>query len=325
MKYLKLKLTALLSLSIFVGRGITSCSTEDKADEAVPRLSIDTYEATLARNGKSPLDKDVTFRVIANKGYVITSEEEWLGVDKPTGHGMTDVLIVAKENETGASREGTLLIRSGNLYETLAVTQTAQAPDPMRQFYHQDFDWCIPFALDKSDPVGSQATSGMQRQDVLKAPLKEGWEATGLTIYNTQATQVSAYYNYIHFNNNFHKYHPEYRSWDQGVILPRIELGTEKVNAVITCVVCPEGSLTSGLDKIPFVVAIESGSGFVGESGSSKKSNPYVLPVELKWNTVEYVLRDISSDTRIAVRTDGNVADYCRWMLKSVSIKETKL
>lgn len=84
--------------------------------------------------------------MIANKGYEITSEQDWLGVDKPTGHGLNDVLIVAKENESGALRTGTLLVRSGNLYEELVVTQTEQAPDPMRLFYHQDFEWCIPLA-----------------------------------------------------------------------------------------------------------------------------------------------------------------------------------
>ena len=157
------------------------------------RLSIDTHEATLARNGRSPLDQDVKFRVIANKGYEITSEQDWLGVDKPTGHGLNDVLIVAKENESGALRTGTLLVRSGNLYEELVVTQTEQAPDPMRLFYHQDFEWCIPLAQPNSDPVGDQDTSVKKRQDVLADPIKSGWEATGLTIYNMQVKHVSYY------------------------------------------------------------------------------------------------------------------------------------
>ncbi len=326
MKYLNLKMPVFLAIVCLVAGGLTSCSMEDKADDAVPRLSIDTYEATLARNGKSPLDKDVTFRIIANKGYEITTEQPWLGVDKPTGHGMTDVLIMAQENETGAPRTGTLMIRSGNLYETIAVTQTDVAPDPMRVFYHQDFDWCIPFAQPNSDPVGDQDTSGKKRQDVLADPIKSGWEATGLSIYNMEGKQVSAYYNYIHFNNNFMKYHPEYKSHDAGVILPRLDLGTEKVNAVISVQICPEGSLKSGLDQVPFVVAIESGSGYVGETGNNKISPVFTPPtVQLIWHTVEYTLRDIASDTRISVRTDGNKADYCRWMLKEITIKETKL
>lgn len=323
---MKKKVATSLAFLILGGGGITSCNTEDKAEEAVARLSIDTHEATLARNGKSPLDQDVKFRVIANKGYEITSEQDWLGVDKPTGHGLNDVLIVAKENESGALRTGTLLVRSGNLYEELVVTQTEQAPDPMRLFYHQDFEWCIPLAQPNSDPVGDQDTSGKKRQDVLADPIKSGWESTGLTIYNMQGKQVSAYISYIHFNNNFKKYHPEYKSYDAGVILPRLDLGTEKVNAVITVQICPEGSLKSGLDKVPFVVSIESGSGYVGATGSAKKSPVFTPPtVQLMWHTVEYVLRDISSDTRIALRTDGNTADYCRWMLNEISLKETKL
>jgi hypothetical protein len=101
---------------------------DDKAEEALPRLSVDTYEVTLARNGKSPMDKDVTFRVVANKDYEITSDQSWLDVDKPTGHGMIDVLIVAETNETNATRTGTLTVRSGSLYETIKVTAQAFFP-----------------------------------------------------------------------------------------------------------------------------------------------------------------------------------------------------
>ena len=111
------------------------------------------------------------------------------------------------------------------------------------------------------------------------------------------------------------------------MILPRLDLGTESVNAAITaCRFVRKVRLRVVSTKVPFVVSIESGSGYVGATGSAKKSPVFTPPtVQLMWHTVEYVLRDISSDTRIALRTDGNTADYCRWMLNEISLKETKL
>lgn len=324
MKYLKLTLLTLF-VSICLGGFLHSCTMDDKAEEALPRLSVDTYEVTLARNGKSPMDKDVTFRVVANKDYEITSDQSWLDVDKPTGHGMIDVLIVAETNETNATRTGTLTVRSGSLYETIKVTQTDAEADPMRDFYEENFEWLIPFALENSDPVADNKGNS-NRLSIQSATIKDAWAASGLTDYYSKANNINAYYNYIQFNNNNHKYHLEYPHWDMGVILPRLDLGTETVNAIITVVVSADGSVASGLDVVPLVISIESGSGYVGETGTEKKSAVFTPPtVMMMWSTYQFVLRDIAADTRIAVRSDGNTADYCRWFLKKMTIKETNL
>jgi hypothetical protein len=324
MKYLELQKAALLAFLCTLGGSFHSCTIDDKAEEALPRLSVDTYELTLAKNGKSSLDEDVTFEVIANKGYTITSDQKWLGVDKPTGQGMVDVTVVADENDTEDSRTGTLTVKSGDLYETILITQTIIAPDPMRVFYHENFDWLIPFAKENSDPVGDNKGNS-NRTNVTNSAIKEAWEASGLTDYFPTANNINAYYNYIHFNNNNHKYHPEYPHYDMGVILPRLDLGTETVNATITVQVSPDGTIGK-LDVVPLCISIESGSGYVGELGTSKISEPVYPPTLIyTWSTFTFVLRDIASDTRIAIRSDGNTNDYCRWFLNDILIKETKL
>lgn len=310
---------------LFMGGGITSCNSEDKADDAVPRLKVDTYEVTLANNGRSPLDKPVTFRVIANKGYEITSDQQWLHVDQPTGAGMIDVLITTDLNDTGAERTGSLFITSGNLHETLAVKQTPNDPDPMRIFYHEDFEWLIPFAKENSDPVADNKGNS-NRTSITASPVKEAWATCGLTDFNLPGNGTNAYHHYIHFNNNFKKYHPEYATYDAGVILPRLDLGTETVDAIVTVVMSPDGSVASGLDVIPLTVTIESGKGYVGTTGKSKVG-PIVTPptVMMMWSTYEFTLREITADTRIAVRSYGNQNDYCRWFLNEITVKETRL
>src|SRR3712207_8607162 len=62
--------------------GFSSCTTEDKADEALPRLQVSQarYEVTLPGTLK---DRSIPeMRVIANKGYQISSDKPWLKVDK---------------------------------------------------------------------------------------------------------------------------------------------------------------------------------------------------------------------------------------------------
>jgi hypothetical protein len=194
----------------------------------------------------------------------------------------------------------------------------------MRLFYEENFDWLIPYAKENSDPVGDNKGNS-NRTNITNSTIKAAWEASGLTDYFPEANNINAYYNYIHFNNNNHKWHPEYAHYDMGVILPRLDLGTETVDAIITIVVSADGAAVGRLDEVPLCVSIESGSGYVGETGTSKISEivtPTILVYE--WQTYQFALRDITVNTRIAVRSEGNTNDYCRWFLKEVTIKETQ-
>ena len=65
-----------------------------------------------------------TLTVLANLGYEITSDVDWISPDKPTGRGQTEVVLDIEENTTGGVRTGHLTISSKELQEKVTVIQT---------------------------------------------------------------------------------------------------------------------------------------------------------------------------------------------------------
>ena len=67
--------------------GFSSCGVDDTAEDAVPRLKVDQNRVELIRTGTLSSGATATLTITANKGYNVTSDAEWLSVDKPTGRG----------------------------------------------------------------------------------------------------------------------------------------------------------------------------------------------------------------------------------------------
>lgn len=81
---------------------LPSC-IEDKAEDAAHRLVVSKVDVELIQTGMLNTGSKASFDVLANRGYVITSDAEWLDVDKPTGKGRVSVTLEAKPNETPAN------------------------------------------------------------------------------------------------------------------------------------------------------------------------------------------------------------------------------
>lgn len=107
---------------------LPSC-IEDKAEDAAHRLVVSKVDVELIQTGMLNTGSKASLDVLANRGYVITSDAEWLDVDKPTGKGRVSVTLEAKPNETAGERTGHLTVTSGKLSERVTVTQTLD-PDP---------------------------------------------------------------------------------------------------------------------------------------------------------------------------------------------------
>lgn len=124
---------------------LPSC-IEDKAEDAAHRLVVSKVDVELIQTGMLNTGSKASFDVLANRGYVITSDAEWLDVDKPTGKGRVSVTLEAKPNETAGERTGHLTVTSGKLSERVTVTQTLD-PDPDDgnpvgyTYYSENFDW----------------------------------------------------------------------------------------------------------------------------------------------------------------------------------------
>ena len=145
-------------LSATLAMTVASCGVEDKAEDAVPRLTVDKNRIEVTKNGLTGNGDVATLQVIANKGYTITSDAEWLTVDQPEGKGSVAVAVQASDNDSGDVRLGTLTVTSvGSLAEHILVYQNLEEAkddgNPVGHIYFaDDFAW----ALGGSDAVGDK-------------------------------------------------------------------------------------------------------------------------------------------------------------------------
>ena len=86
---------------------LPSC-IEDKAEDAAARLTVSKVNVEVIQTGTLSTGSKATLDVLANQGYAITSDADWLSVDKPTGKGRVAIVLNVKPNETENVRVGHL-------------------------------------------------------------------------------------------------------------------------------------------------------------------------------------------------------------------------
>lgn len=305
---------------------VCSCAMDDKADEATPRLRVSQKTLSVVKTGKLKDGTAATFQVAANKGYRITSDAEWLSVDKPEGIGLVDVAVACQENNSGAERSASLYVTAdGGLKDTVLVSQNLFDPNEElkhRTFYSEDFSWTEPIAAANGlkDPVGDP-DNGYTRMEVTKPAVADAWAACGLTdwyktvINPNGANKINIQNGYLCFNSN--------ATFNTGVILPAFTgiSDDETANATLTFQAVPNiGS--KGADNVPLVVEIVSGSGSLSET-SDLQSVTVDITNETTWATQTFSLYGIDSTTRIAIHTAAPAGQkYCRWYLDNILVKE---
>lgn len=146
-----------------VSMTFTACGVEDNTKDVLPRLNVDKSIVQVIQDGKLKSGSPATINITSNKGYTITSDCDWLSVDRPEGKGRVTVEIVAQPNETDGERVGHLNISSMNLSEIVTVNQNLELnlDDKLEighVYFFDDFKW----AIDGSDAV-AQGSAGDQR------------------------------------------------------------------------------------------------------------------------------------------------------------------
>lgn len=303
---------------------VCSCAMEDKADEATPRLRVSQKSLSVVKTGKLKDGTSATFQVAANKGYRISSDAEWLSVDKPEGVGLVDVAVVCQENNSGAERSASLYVTAdGGLKDTVVVSQNLFDPDAMlpRTFYSDDFSWTEPIAAANNlgDPVADP--DKWTRMEVTNPAAADAWAACGLidwyktAVNQNGANKINIQNGYLCFNSN--------KSFNTGVILPVLTdiSDNESANATLTFDATPNiGS--KGADNVPLVVEIIAGSGSLSDT-ADQQSVTVDITKETTWKTLSFGLYGIDATTRIAIHTAAPSGQkYCRWYLDNISVKE---
>lgn len=304
--------------------GFSSCGVDDTAEDAVPRLKVDQNRVELIRTGTLSSGATATLTITANKGYNVTSDAEWLSVDKPTGRGAVNVSILAEKNESGAVRKGLLTITSGsNLSETITVVQNLEEDrdDHMpvgHIYFNDDFAWCV----GGTDDVGSQ-TIGDARNIYTW-----NYEANGFTsslptfqsLYediNSNAKTVYTMNGYIKFDKT---------NTITAIAIRNLGIAAEKSTNVKVSFRCARYNT----DKTTVVVAIEGEGSIDGgsQAGTRIVSTPVAMSADkLTWSDVSVNIRGISSKTKIIIGEQTYVKDGInnsgtfRWYMDDLKVE----
>lgn len=304
--------------------GFSSCGVDDTAEDAVPRLKVDQNRVELIRTGTLSSGATATLTITANKGYNVTSDAEWLSVDKPTGRGAVNVSILAEKNESGAVRKGLLTITSGsNLSETITVVQNLEEDrdDHMpvgHIYFNDDFTWCV----GGTDDVGSQ-TIGDARNIYTW-----NYEANGFTsslpTFQSLYEDLNSNAKTVYTMNGSIKF--DKTNTITAIAIRNLGIAAEKSTNVKVSFRCARYNT----DKTTVVVAIEGEGSIDGgsQAGTRIVSAPVAMSADkLTWSDVSVNIRGISSKTKIIIGEQTYVKDGInnsgtfRWYMDDLKVE----
>ncbi|NGM63365.1 BACON domain-containing protein [Sphingobacterium sp. SGG-5] len=303
--------------------GFFACSKEDNSKNADARLKVDKIQVSVIQTGRLSSGSKPTLTVLANRGYEIASDVNWISPDKPTGKGETDVILDIEENTTGETRSGHLTISSMGLIERVTVIQTMDPDTDDGQdigyvYLQDDFSWCEEFG--GVDEVENQATGATTNANT-NAGAKAALNSRGYEDINPGG---NCFYLAKHF---FKMGKTNYQTGVRLNSIPNIEDG-KTTNARLTFNATPVRTGSGNYDKVYVVVEIE-GPGTVG--GGAKKISDEIniqIPDQGTWYWVEknVELFGIEAQTKITLRTNqsGSASGTYRWSLNDIKIEKIK-
>ena len=301
-----------LSSLIVLGGVCLSLISCHKDDAAPARFDVDTVNIEIISTGQLSTGETPTVAIIANKGYSIVSDADWLSVDKPHGNASATVTVLAQEYDHGQSRTGHLTVTSAEFSQQITVRQTS---DPFPAFgyiyYEDDFSWVTPYAdalgagdyIATADPnatapnVGSLAGSG----NADAAAFMTEFDERGYSVLKPDDNTMYLMSHYLKFCRTDH---------NNGLILPSVDLdGTGEVSSDVQLTFDFAGHMSGKLyvDDIRMVVEILSGEGQIATaSGDMSSISDAFIPDqkdgEARWTSASVNIHGLTSATRLVIR-----------------------
>ena len=322
-KTLKNHMTYVLFASLLVAN-FTSC-VENNADDATPRLKVDKVNINVIQTGKLSTGVSASFKLVANLGYEISSDVDWIIPNKPTGTGATDVTLSIRANETGDTRVGYLTIKSHDLSETITITQTMD-PDTDDgeevgyMYMEENFAFFEQFGGQDqlTYPDQGSTVSVRSKDEVVKVFESKGY---GDYNYNGNCMYMAKHYLKMGKNNN---------QTGLTLLLKNIKAG-KSTNIDLTFDAAPVVSVDGtgdaitlkGIDDTSIAVEKLEGPGSIGNTTSIVSG---ILPLSSvtswnQWSSISVTLYGVTSKTRIAIRsTQQGLTGYHRWYLDNVKM-----
>ena len=100
-----------------------ACNPQNDEPEVVPALEVSTKALTV-----EAANATATLTFTTNQDWTVTPSEDWVSVDPAAGAGSAEainVTVTAADNTVEAERIATILVKAGELEETVTLTQVA--------------------------------------------------------------------------------------------------------------------------------------------------------------------------------------------------------
>jgi len=309
-------LVFLLLISTF----LSSCS--DKDEDTPARFSLDIINIEVISSGNKSDGTIPVITVVANNGYEITSDSQWLSVDKPNGRGRNNVTVLVDKYETGVGRTGHLIVSSGSEFNQEVTIHQSSTPFPAYgySYFKDDFEWMAPYAekYGAGNAIGDKlpgATAPNIRSlctDLLSELTNRGYLDT-----NPASNTLYLQGNYLKFGKT---------STLNGLILPAIDLSaTNEKNTTAELSFDWSVGFTGSYNPDLTVLQVSlSGSGNIvlNDGTLGKKSDPIKSTQtkgDMRWLGQTITLSEISSDTRITIQPVGDASTQ-RYFIDNISI-----
>lgn len=302
----------LISAFIFVGGVFCFLLSCDKEPDIPARFSIDTVSIDVISTGQLSSGEVPTISIVANKGYNVTSDSEWLTVDKPQGSGSATVSVIAQRYDEGTGRTGHLTVSTAGGYQTVTVRQTA-TPFPAfgYSYFDDDFSWIVPYAtalgagdyIATEDPNATAPNVGSKSQDgdADAVAFMSEFAERGYSVLKPEDNTMYLMAHYLKFCRT---------DYNNGLVLPApalSETGEETTDVELSFDFAGHMSGKRYVDDIRMVVEVLQGPGQIERSsGAMSDVSDSFLPDqkdgEAKWTHAKVNVYGISSTTKLAIR-----------------------
>ena len=301
-----------------------SC-VEDKAEDAAARLTVSKVSVEVIRTGTLSTGSKATLDVLANRGYAITSDADWLSVDKPTGKGRVSVVLDVKPNETEAIRVGHLAVVSGGLSETVTVTRRLP-PIPTTGWKSTMFISTTTFRGASSSAARIRCSSrpGLHAGRAQPCCGQAQIYADGYSEYNYGG---NAFYMAKHYFKMGKNNQQNGLAIDMGKYIEKGKSSTITLTFDAAPVVSIDGTGSGmtlrGIDDTAVTVEVYEGPGTV-DSPSLKQSASLSMSSVTSWNqwvSMKVTLYGVTDRSQIVIRsTQFGVSGYHRWYLDNIKM-----
>lgn len=308
---------------------LVSCSNENTAGDAEPRLTVDKTQMTVIQTGRLDSGNKPSIKILANLDFEIETDKEWIKPEKTSGRGIEIVIINIDENDTGNTRIGYVKVKSRNLTETITITQTMclssdDGHDIGHIYLNENFAWLSVYG--GMDQVANPANSTtIPLSNAVAATARTRFKNSGYEDYNPGGKCFYLAHDYLKMGKT---------NQQTGFAFTLQQIATGKSsNMKLSFDVAPNigtkvvdgQTVPNKIDAVEITVEILSGPGTINNISAKKSSSMKLGSITswAQWEHMEVELYGVRSSTKVVIRsTQQGATGVFRWFLDNVKLEK---